>query len=381
MPAFPSRRLVAVRFVRGVAAGDPEPDAPDIDERGFAEPLAGPVTSVAVGRTVKVGLIRVFLENSTPLFVESSDPSVVRVDDPAAPGQLPATGVMLIRFTGVSAGTDRRDALLRIRIGSADGPIIHQLHVVVFTIVSVRVTPHVVTIRGPKGGGTTPVADVAAIMKKVGDIWIAAGVTFAVQPVRTPTFTFVRVDDVLEDPLPGEVGALLANKLPDGSPNWVPNTINVFFVRQIGTKGVLGLGFSRSSFATFKLPNPGIVLGDQSAFGPRSGVMNFAQTLAHEFGHFFTLQHAGGAQIPNEREDTWSRRMLMHNFNPIRGRDPFPVKDGDGNPFSQRPQFNDIGYGPGNAGCLITLRNLAKVPDDAHMFTARRAILLPPGPF
>jgi hypothetical protein len=370
-----------VRFLRAVpGGGDPQPDAPDIDERGFKPPFTGPMASLTAGRTVKVGLQRVFVEAATPLFVESSDPSVMRVADPAG-GQLPFETQMIIQVTGVDGGSFRRDAQLRVRIGTADGPIIHQLHVVVFTPVVVRVTPHVVTISDQHTAGSAPTADVPAIMKKVADIWTVAGVSFNVQAVRQQQFTFARANSVADTPFPGELATLLADTMPDGSPGWIPNTINVYFVVQIGTRNILGYGFSRSSFAAFHLPNPGIILGDRSAGGPRKNLMHYAQTLAHEFGHFFTLGHAGGAQIPNEREDTWSRRMLMHNFNPIRGHDPFPVNDANGKPFTQRPRFDDVGYGDHAAGCLLTLKDVAGFPGDAECLAARSAIVTPPGPY
>ena len=86
--------------------------------------------------------------------------------------------------------------------------------------------------------------------------------------------------------------------------------------------------------------------------------------------------------FPNEREDTWSRRMLMHPFSPtIRAKDPFPVNDAQGRPFSQRPRFNDIGYGNLASGCLITLKDLPQFNGDAECFTARAAITSPQGPF
>jgi hypothetical protein len=107
LPSFPTRRLVLLRFTRGAPAGDPLPDAPDIDERGYRAPFEGPMASLAAGTTVQVGLRRFLLETRTPLFVESSDPSVVRIVDPAS-GALPNDDSMTIRFTGVDGGTDRR---------------------------------------------------------------------------------------------------------------------------------------------------------------------------------------------------------------------------------------------------------------------------------
>ena len=117
LPSFPTRRLVLLRFTRGAPAGDPLPDAPDIDERGYRSPFEGPMASLAAGTTVQVGLTRFLLDTRTPLFVESSDPSVVRIVDPAS-GALPGTDSMTIRFAGVDGGTDRRNAVVRVRLGT-----------------------------------------------------------------------------------------------------------------------------------------------------------------------------------------------------------------------------------------------------------------------
>ncbi len=381
LPAFPTRRLVLVRFTRGAPAGDPLLDAPDIDERGYLAPFQGPVVSVAAGRTVKVGLQRFFLETRTALFAESSDPAIMRLANPVT-GALPPDLQTTISFTGVDGGSDSRTAALRIRIGSITGPIIHQLNVVVFRPVSVRVTPHLVTVSSSSRAGTLPVVDIPAVMQKVGDIWTPAGVTFTVQPTRRKTFVFKRADIVENAPTPGEMATLCATRMPDGTPNWIPNTINVFFIVEFGEKSLFGLGFSRAAFKSFGMPNPAIILADRSGTISRTGAIQFAQTLAHEFGHFFTLNHAGGGQIPNEREDTWSRRMLMHPFSPtIRAKDPFPINDGDGKPFTQRPRFNDIGYGNLASGCLLTLKDLPQFTGDGECFTARAAITSPQGPF
>jgi hypothetical protein len=382
LPVFPTRRLVLVRFTRGAPAGEPQGNAPDIDERGYLPPFQGPVASVTAGSTVQVGLQRFLLESSTPLFVESSDPGVVKVADPAS-GALPADQAMVIRFTGVDAGTDQRAARLRIRMGTITGPIIHELNVFVFRPLSVRVTPHLVTINSSSAAGVAPRVDIGAVMRRVADIWAPAGVTFSVQPTRPKSFTFTTVNIVGDSTTPrNELPVLFADRMPDRSPNFVPNTINVYFVVQVGVK-FLGLGFSRAAFRLFGMPNPAIVLGERSGAVVQTEVIKFAQTLAHEFGHFFTLDHVAGAQIPNEREDTWSRRMLMHPFSPnLRGvNSPGFLPLPDGTPFKSRPRFDDVGYGLLASGCLITLKDVPQVVGDAEIFTARAAISSPAGPF
>ena len=379
LEAFATRRVVLVRVERAVT-GDPVPDAPDLDDRGYRAPFRGPLVTVAAGRTVRVKLVRVMLEAATPVFLESSNPAVFTIADPAD-GRVPAVAEHDVRITGVNGGANRRDAVLRVRLRDASGPIVHELHVATVRPLTVQLTPHVVTVRSATVAGTAPAANVAAIMAKVADVWVHYGITVNVQPVQNKTVTLATADIASDNPFPGELATLLASNWPDGTTNWVPNTINAYFVRQLGTGNTLGYGFSRTSFAGFGLSNPGILLGDRTAGGGRSGLMHYANDLAHEIGHFFRLWHPENVQPPNEREDTWSRRMLMHNFNLMRGPNPWPRNDGSGNPFTQRPRFADAGYGAQNRGCAITVKDLPQLNTDAEMATARATIVAPAGPY
>jgi hypothetical protein len=168
----------------------------------------------------------------------------------------------------------------------------------------------------------------------------------------------------------------------------VPKTINAYFVREIQdptpNRTILGLGISRATANSTspKMKNPGIILADGPPSLVRSYVMFWANDLAHEIGHFFTLEHVENAQITNEREDSWSRRMLMHNFNEMRGVNPFPDP-----PLNStfRPRFNTAGYGNGQGGgrrgCMVTLKDLTQLKFDAEVITARKVINSAAGPF
>ena len=128
------------------------------------------------------------------------------------------------------------------------------------------------------------------------------------------------------------------------------------------------------------MSNPGIILADGGPGFARNYVMFWANDLAHEIGHFFTLEHVENAQIPNEREDSWSRRMLMQNFNELRSPDPFPS-----GAEKLRPRFEEAGYGMGQRrgrrGCMVTLKHLPQLKFDAEAFTARTVINSAAGPF
>jgi hypothetical protein len=86
-------------------------------------------------------------------------------------------------------------------------------------------------------------------------------------------------------------------------------------------------------------------------------------------------------QIPREREDSWARRCLMHNFNQTRGVNPWPDQDANGNNYQRRPRFNDVGYGNINRGCLVTLKDIPHWGRDAECTRARQTVLGRTGPY
>lgn len=211
-------------------------------------------------------------------------------------------------------------------------------------------------------------------MDLVRAIWRPCGVTFSVGATKNDTVTFANDGIVLDTPYDNvtklqntELSTLLGT-------NWIANTINAYFVNQIGTGNTLGYGFSRTSAATFKVANPGIILGDQTASSGRSGDIHYANDLAHEIGHFFQLWHPENQQPPNELEDTWSRRMLMHNFNLMWGHNPWPRNDGNGHAYAHRPLLDDVGYGANRRGCFVTMKHLAQKTTDGECPTARGTI-------
>jgi len=88
------------------------------------------------------------------------------------------------------------------------------------------------------------------------------------------------------------------------------------------------------------------------------------------------------AQRPAEREDSWSRRMLMHVFNEMRNTTPFPDPPANS---KFRPRFNTAGYGAGQntgrRGCMVTLKHLKQLKFDAEAITSRKTINSKEGPY
>jgi hypothetical protein len=377
---FKIERIVPLLAKRAIN-GEPDSTHPDVDDRGFLTPEFGPVVSVTKGKTVTVRLSRRKLDDAAPLTAVSSDTSVFSIADPAD-GKLPNTTDMDIQITGVDGGGDSKTEKLQVKFQEF---IIFELHVTVFKEVDVDVTPHVVTINGGGTTGTVPVANIAAIMGKVQDIWGHYGIKINVKATRPNTVTFGTVNSVNSNPFnaSGEVSQLLAT-------DHVPKTINAYFVGQIAGAApgliTLGLGISRQTATANHLSNPGIILADGGPGFTRSYVMFWANDLAHEIGHFFTLQHVENAQIPNDRQDSWSRRQLMQNRNELAGVSPFPATN-----LNNRPRFDDAGYGLGQGGpaahhrgrrgCMVTLKHLPQLHFDAEATTSRATINSPAGPY
>jgi hypothetical protein len=372
LDVYKSHRLVLLRSKRKTQ-GEPSADSPDVDDRGHLAPFRGPLVGVTAGKKAKVLLIRKRLDPKAKLIATSSDGSILKISSPDK-GELPSAEEMEVEIEGVDGGNNKKEAKLQVRYEKKDGIILHELNIWVLKELEVDITPHRITIRSSSTAGTAPTVDIDAVMERVGQIWGHCGIKFNVHPVIDKTLTFAHANRASDDPLPGEIGTLLGT-------DWVSNTINAYFIVQIGTGSTLGYGFSRSSFSTFSMPNPGIILADQTAGSTRGYVMFWANDLAHEIGHFFTLWHPEQKQPPEEREDTWSKRSLMHNFNEMWGPNPWPRNDGDGNAYKFRSRFDDAGYGTKRRGCFISLKDLPQLSGDNECLTARTTITSAAGPY
>lgn len=364
---FKIERIVPLQAKRAVD-GEPDDTHPDVDDRGFLTPEFGPVVSVTKGKTVTVRLTRKKIDAAAALTIVSTDTNIVTIADPAD-GKLPGTADMDIQITGVDGGGDHKDAKLQVKFGEF---ILFELHVMVFKELDVDVTPHIITIDGGGAKGTTPVADIPKIMAKVQSVWGHYGIKITVHPAKPRTVTFGTVNSVNSNPFndKGEVSTLV-------STDHVPKHINAYFVREIGDTGpgiTLGLGISVATAAKHKISKSGIILADGGPGFARSYVMFWANDLAHEIGHFFTLEHVEDAQIPDDRQDSWSRRMLMQPRNELSAPTPFPAAN-----QTFRPRFVQAGYGlgqrRGRRGCMVTLKHLPQLKLDAEAIKARGTVI------
>jgi len=342
---YKSQRIVPLRFERAVT-GQPVLGKPDIDDRGYYRAVItagndhGHAIGIMQGNESEIKVERVRIDNNAELYVTSSDAAAITVTDSGGTDKLPASKTATLKIKGIkgAAGTNPQTAKVEIRYGSGAGPIIGEISVWVFKKVTVKLTPHNVTIKSSTAAGIASSVNITNVINLVKAFWEPCGVDFTVDPIQNETVTFANAGDVKWKP---EVNTLL-------NTNYVANSINAYFVNRIvitGSTGVLGLGISRPNKVAFSLSNPGIILGDKNVSGTARATDThwLANDLAHEIGHFFTLEHVDKKNSASARNDTWAVRMLMHPSN----------KRG-----SQGNWRDDVGYGTRYRGGLITLKNL-----------------------
>jgi hypothetical protein len=380
LQAYKEIRLVPVRFERA-KSGNPDESLPEIDDRGHnfkvpavdgaaeSKEIRGPVIGLRKRQRIKLRLIRECIDLSAPLYLTSSDEQTVKLVNPAAGKKMASGQKTVVEFEGGDfAGAAPQNARIQVRFGSKDGPILYELTAYVFTPLPVFLQPHIVTVHNSAGsGGTAPPIDLQKVMEQVKSLWAPCGIQFAVQntlswSVNLPTANFVRFADV---------NAVLAA-------NWRANTINIYIVREL--EDALGYGFSKSAHAGFGINKPSVFAGQRSGTVKRAtgDVYWWANDLAHELGHFFTLWHPTDGTAPPAawvRYETWSMRFLMHNYN-------YTGRAGPPGNAAHWPAFNDFGYGKHSSGNpyrsgLIPLKNVrsgAGAGRDAQCSTARNHI-------
>lgn len=364
------RIVVPLRFRRFNHGSLPALDAPELDDRGYIKgdrPSAwgdttsrGPSFGVTVGDTVRVRVLREDIEPGAPLVATSAQPDVLRIESPA--GIVNADGE--VRVHGVASGSAR----LEIRLGDHEGPVLAEADVRVHTRLRVAVTPHMVRIDTTTAQGTVPAVDVDRVMRAVRAVWRPCGVDFTVREtvndsIRLPSN---RLDllDFGEAAWHADTVAILGLqrqrlRIPAGTRD---ESINWYHIESFVDGTPSGFGSDRAN-ANANGTDTGVVTASVDSGGVRT-VDQIAQTLAHEFGHFFRLPHVQNREVENRTMDTFSRRQLMYPLNFIdEGTGGFSI-----------PRFNDMGYGINRRGYLITMKKLRHHGTDGECATARNAI-------
>jgi hypothetical protein len=349
--------IVPVRFARAVT-GLSVRDAPDVDDRGFAmgtrpatwgtSDARGAMVGITESDTVRIKILREDIEDTAVLFVTSTDPAVARVIAPAGGGPVPADGIVQIQ--GVTDFRNR-PVKIQVRLGTRTGPVLGELEPHVFQLRRLRVFAHFVTINGI--GPTRTLASLTAFFRAVNDVWRAAGIelTFAERDVQIEVVNGLAVAGQMTTNLSGAPPTFnefstIINLRPDA------NAINVYFVR--AANEVLGLTFEK----TVARPTGfGIVMTDAAQ----------AHTLAHELGHYLdndTHSETDGAGN-TVRRDIWVLRFLMFTFATYGHLNLAPAYK------------NDVGYGVGQVGELIPVKDFAADPLDGDLVRSRRRALDP----
>lgn len=382
LQVYKEMRLVPVRFERA-KTGAPDEEFPDIDDRGHnfkvpamgiaeSKEIRGPVIGLRKSQKIKIKLVREQIDHSAPLFISSSDDDVIKVTKPASGVALATGKSTIIELEGGDfAQANPKSAKIEVRYESKTGPIIYELTAYVFSPLPVFLQPHIVTINNNAGtGGVKPAINVDNVMAQVKALWASSGVKFIVQPSKEWSVNLPTANKMMW----GDVNTVLAKM-------WQANTVNIYVVREID--GALGLGISKAAHTGFGINKPCVFAGEKSGAIVRADTYWWANDVAHELGHFFTLWHpTDGPSASNawKRYDTWSMRFLMHNWN-YTGRAGPPGDPADW------PTFNNFGYGQYQAnqpfrGGMVPLKNvrtgLDKAGRDGQCSEARTHILKGP---
>lgn len=373
--------IVPVRFARApsaddpnVAGGPPAANAPDIDDRGFTAAPRGRLAA-AVGfdedqaeadrPEVRVRLIRQDIENSAVLHITSSETARIEITAPAGNVALANQQRMMVKFKAKAVG----DADLEVRHGAADGPIIHRLAVTVQAMLDVRVSAHVPTITGAaiNDSSGTPVparsairtdANIRAMLASANDIYAPYGLRLVLDGAIDRAGTLACINRGMVNDQTAEFNQIMAL-------NRTASAINIYFVPQIGAAHEVDrVGGS----ATSAIRNPGsygLLIADMAGGG---------QTFAHEVGHVLNLVndptnrfiHVNTVRDPARpgtgrdiRSDMISRRRLMWAYTNLLANADMPYRD-------------DVGYGAGQPGSMLAIKQFRSDRTDEEMQEVRR---------
>ncbi len=342
-PAVKARRVTLVHFARAVD-GFADASAPDLDNRGNVLRTApgaayGPATGIAgkvsgkEPREVRIKLVRDRIDTAAKLFPEIENTGLVSLVHPTTGAALnPADTTTrkgdCIYLKANSDGAGDPETKLKIRYGTATGPVIAELAIAVYKPVTIYVKIHRVTINGPASVSDPVDAEcaysddeIAGIIERMNRIMEPTGMVYVPRATiatevldsytERGTVTLTNVGDQVNVEL-----QKVLNTNPD------PDSLNVYLfnrfrdVTQTAGKdlGVAGIAMSRDQASA----NPPTTTfpGCQAGFAMRySDDLEYAaHTAAHEIGHTLRLQHYGGrGPMSKMKNEIWANRNLMRN--------------------------------------------------------------------
>jgi hypothetical protein len=345
-PRLTPRRVTLVRFARAVS-GYAQIDAGDPDDRGFTlEPsfanfhgpafgLIGPDGATAAQQT-RILVVRDRIGAAVQLFPEVGDTSLVSLVSPAAGSPLAPGDIITLRAArapGAATSTS-----LRLRSGSASGPVIGECTLRVHPLLDIPVQGHIVTINGTRASSTDQTfRDLLANANK---ILVSAGIRCTLQPniLETSCVGF-RTANAISLPSTGHWDHEIAVMMRRNPQPGVLNAYIVGHIDDVAANGTVtrdntrGVGLSRAYVASN--PAAGTYPGAQVGFLMRDpdDLEGFGATFAHELGHVLELEHYNNKNGDEVQDNIWSMRNLMYNYSDL----------------STGPPQDQVGYGNHNA--------------------------------
>lgn len=381
-PRLTPRRITLVRFVRAVAGFAAE-DASDPDDRGFnLDPAFANVHGPAFGiigpdgsnpaQSCRIRVTRDRIEPTVQLFPEIADTGLVSLVTPATGAPLTPDDTITVR--AARSPVAATSTTLKLRHGSATGPVIAECAIRVCPLITIPAKGHLVTING--GSPVSTEQTFRDLLANANKILIAAGIKVELQPgIQPDSHADFTTANTVTLPKTGPWDDELAKTMRRFS---VPGVLNIYMVAHINsfndttgapeTDKVRGVGIS-SAFANANRAH-GTYVGAQVGFLLRDpdDVEGFGATFAHELGHVLTLEHYNNKNgEKNVQHNNWSSRNLMFNFANLRAAAP----------------RNDVGYGNHNAvagggvrrGMFIGIKQLSRIFQSQQSDVMRTAAL------
>ncbi len=392
--------VVPVRFVRAVV-GSVTADDPEIDDRGFGmgarsqqgwgtTDARGPMFGITEGQVVRVGLLREDISPDAPLFITTDPANLVELISPAAGAPLGVPRATnqdrdIITVRGVKDVVSKCGKI-QARFGSAEGPVLGEIECHIFAQKLVRTVPWLVTIRGvpptlklPAGASDqAKIDEIVEDVEGINRIFRPTGIRFDIKANHFGKFS---IDKTLRSfgsrPFgrPGKVNDKEDELIKKGlwpSPefssvintDFEKNAVNLYYVHR-------ALGFTAAAFNP-SIARPfgfGVVVTDE--YKVRDDPPDPAFVIAHELGHYVDVEHADqvsdpskAGQVRSVRADMWTLRELDFSGTVV---------------HKTVPHHRDVGYGDGQAGKLIWLKDLQPDPTLAagpHVAQMRRRVRL-----
>ena len=390
-------RVAPVRFARAVK-GFSDASAPDLDDHGFTlcdgGSAHGPVVgirrgplflgAVGPGPEARVKLIRDRLDPQVQLFATMEDESIAQMISPPPGDPLDPVGTSdpsregdIIAFQATSTSNAVQNCKLFIHHGSVSGPVVAEMLIRVYPVLTIPVQAHIVSINGVAPSVT--LAAVNNVFRRINAIYAQAGIEFVVtQTLSADPFVDFNRDGVVE--MVREHGD--DPDVPDIDPEFEPaavlggfvkNVLNIYFVSHLGfnaTDDTVGFGFNKARAKQFtKDPRlVGVLVRERTE-------IEMAYVTAHEIGHVLGLNHYGGGEPIHKdmREDIWAHRCLMYAGNVL-----LPVSVVGGNAFQSSPARIEVGYGtlsgPPAVGHLFMTKNRAGITQSNEIKVLRDGV-------